>query len=699
MSFKYSGLVNSPALRTMVLAAFGLAGFGSTTLHAQSPDTSGNGLLKGAYAFRHVAVQAVDTNNNPIEVTATFGTITFDGLGDYTVNATVVDNTSNPVSQPLQVSGGYAIGSNGTGFIANPLYPNDSFDLINGAVSQGVFTGSSTESYGEQYVLNDIFVAIPLGSNPTNATFTTPYRTGVLDFTGGVSSAIKNALFELSPNGKGGFSTISFNGQASNQSETTLSQSTSGATYNFNADGSASLSVPLPSGVSSTNALFTGNKTMFQSSDGNFILGWTASGYDIFFGVKALTEAATITTSQGLYFNAGLQDSIEVFGTDSYYGALSNTGNSNGDGIAHQRVNAVQPPFDFGSDDYIALNTDGTTTGGDFIGYTYGFGVGGAAYVGIGVQGTFALVVGLHAATFAGPGVYLNPIGVVNSASNQPITASLALGELITLYGTGLADSTEVTPGGMAFPTSLNGVTVKIDGYDCPIFYVSKTQISVIVPYELASVRSVYANIQVINKGTPSNVVQMYYQDSAPGAFSQNETGIGFAAAEHAVSGQLLEPSNPAQPGEYITFYMTGLGTVTPPVPDGALGPTGPFSTADVWTNGDLTVWFNDYGTNSVQNTGVIQFAGLAPGLAGLYQLNVQVPSGVLTSNSIYVEFQTDEADVLEVQIPYGSPSASPATQAKPARPMRLASVIKARRAHGQKSLTSWPRVNNPVGR
>lgn len=143
---------------------------------------------------------------------------------------------------------------------------------------------------------------------------------------------------------------------------------------------------------------------------------------------------------------------------------------------------------------------------------------------------------------------------------------------------------------------------------------------------------------------------------------------------------------------------MTGLGTVTPPVPDGAVGPTDPFSTVDVWTNNDLTVQFNDYGTNSVGNQGVIQFAGLAPGLAGLYQLNVQVPSGVLTSSSVYVEFVTDEADVLEVQIPYGS-SGSAAPQDERARPRGVANQIKTMRTRPHKLSAHRARVNNPVGR
>jgi len=122
----------------------------------------------------------------------------------------------------------------------------------------------------------------------------------------------------------------------------------------------------------------------------------------------------------------------------------------------------------------------------------------------------------------------------------------------------------------------------------------------------------------------------------------------------------LITQANPAQPGEYISLYLTGLGTVTPPVSDGALGPTNPLSLADVNTAGNLTVLFNDYVSGSTGNTGTIQFAGLAPGLAGLYQINVQVPTGVLGSgDNVYVELITDYADNDQIQIPYGSSSAA----------------------------------------
>jgi uncharacterized protein (TIGR03437 family) len=688
-----------------------LSALGVAIASGQTQDSTGNGLLKGNYVFRNIAVQAVDTNFNPTEITATYGTIVFNGAGTYTLTGTQVDNTvSGGAPQAFSTTGVYAIGANGLGYVSSPLYSGSSIDTNDyeyGAVSQGVFAGSATEAEDEGYVLNDIFIAIPVSSaalTPTlaNAGFTSSYQTGLLDLQNGGSASTMNALFQLSPNGKGNFGTITLNGQASNQTTaTTLTQTLTSASYNFNTDGSATLTIPQPSGVSSTNALFApGQKTLFQSADGNFILGWTAAGYDIFFGVKALSIAGSNTITKGLYFTAALEDSVTVSGTDSYYGGDSLFGDANGDGIVHARLNfPTYLSYDYGSDDIVSINSSGATTSPDYSGYNYQFGDGGLAFVAIGTGGNYSLVVGLHAASFSGTGVYLNPIGVVNAASYQPITASLAPGELIELTGSGLASGSNliVAPAG-AFPTLLGGVSVTIDNTPCPIYYVSPTQLAVIAPYNLASNTTGLANIQVTNNGVQSNVVQMYLTDAAPGSFSENVSGIGFAAALHSATGQLISAANPAQPGEYISLYLTGLGTVTPTITDGAVGPSSPLSIADVYTGGNLSVLFNDYTNGSTGNSGNIEFAGLAPSLAGLYQINVQVPTGVLgAGDDVYVEFITDYADNNQIQIPYGSSvAARPALRGTRSFGEAHASMVRSRM---HKPLARRPRGGYSAGR
>jgi uncharacterized protein (TIGR03437 family) len=235
--------------------------------------------------------------------------------------------------------------------------------------------------------------------------------------------------------------------------------------------------------------------------------------------------------------------------------------------------------------------------------------------------------------------------------------------------------------GGQPFQALLGGVSVSIDGLPAPIYSVSSTQLSVMVPYELATNQTGLANIQVTSGSTMSNVVQVYFSDSAPGAFSQGQDGIGLAAALHNATGLLITKDNPAMPGEYISLYVTGLGAVTPAIADGAVAPTSPLSYSNLYNAGLLTVSFNDYGPNgsSAGNVGTIQYAGLVPTLAGLYQINVQVPtSGLAAGDSIYVEFITDTADVNEIQIPYGTAPAS--GSARKAGTLARASRIRAAR-------------------
>jgi uncharacterized protein (TIGR03437 family) len=85
--------------------------------------------------------------------------------------------------------------------------------------------------------------------------------------------------------------------------------------------------------------------------------------------------------------------------------------------------------------------------------------------------------------------------------------------------------------------------------------------------------------------------------------------------------------SAPASAGDALTIYCAGLGAVNPPVADGTAAPlTQPFAqTVDPVT---VTV-----GGEPAQ----VLFTGLAPGFAGLYQVNVVVPSGIAPGTSVPV--------------------------------------------------------------
>jgi uncharacterized protein (TIGR03437 family) len=633
---------------------------------AQGQTVSGSGLPSGTYVFREFNMSISPLASAPTY--ALSGTIVFNsGSGSYTATGTKTTSTLTAIQTvPFSASNRWSYGD-GCISIDDPLF---GVEKIAGVVSQGVIVASAPDPVVPGSDLN-VFIAIPMGSL-NNASFTSDYQTAVLDFSG----EIKNAFFTVSPNGKGGLGTITLNGQETNPPgfvAVKVTQSVNGASYSFNADGSATLTVP-------ANPFFTGTKTMFASPDGNFILGWTPGALDIFFGVKALPAGTgTNSISQGMYFTAGLDvagmlQKRPLPSPDFYFGTYSMTGDATGDALVQQLTNlplaaVTAITWDFATDDQIVVNPDGTA-GPDALGYRYAFGAGGNGFVAIGTQGIFGLVVGVRAAAPAAvEGVYISQATVVNAASYQPAIAGVAPGELITLFGSGLAPTTLAVAGGEPVPLSLGGVSTTLNGIPCPVFAVSPIQISILVPYGVAPYGA--ADLQVTNNGVASNVVSVGsgVNISQPGVFSLSQNGIGLAAARHAATGALVDQANPAQPGEYISIYMTGLGKVTPAIADGAVGPSNPLSTADCWTNGSISVLFNDYGPGALSESdvlGTIQFAGLAPGLAGLYQVNVQVPTkGLTLGDLVQIELQIDDerfqpVDIKQVYIPYGPGAAVP---------------------------------------
>ena len=141
--------------------------------------------------------------------------------------------------------------------------------------------------------------------------------------------------------------------------------------------------------------------------------------------------------------------------------------------------------------------------------------------------------------------------------------------------------------------------------------------------------------------GTKSNPVVLPLAATAPGVFSVPSGGISAGAIRHA-DGSLCNQSSPATRGEILPVYVGGLGTTNPPVKDGVATPidqlykmTGP---VNVYVGGQLV-------TN-------IQFAGLVPTVAGLYQLNIQIPETVDSGpQSLAVQTNEGFTDMVTIYI------------------------------------------------
>lgn len=625
---------NAVLLSILVITTAVAARRGAAANATISFDTSGNGMLNGRYYVRLLST-SVQASGTMVGANSVFGIMTFDGNGNYNFTGQNYVSSSGQTSA-LTYNGIYSVASSGMAQIENPLYSRDANEQIYGGVSGSkICVGSSTEGSH-----NDMFIAIPVSSGaPANSVFQGTYWLGALEFPQATTAKVRNSMFQLTPNGQGGLGTVTVTGRdATQQNNAMLTQTSSGATYSFNSDGSGVLNIPTPSGVSSGSALFSGNKTFYISSDGNYILGGSANTFDIFFGFKAVSGSATNSLFKGVYYAAGI-DSDVTDPTAPYLFSFYSSANAVGDGTSlwHERDapnNDVTYDYTFDNNTQIASN--GTVTH-DY--YKYAFGVNGDAVMVTGLQTDYSLLVGLRTQNFSGSGVFLSPVGILNAASFSPVTNSVATGEILTMYGQNLANST-MRATALPLQTSMAGVQVMINGTAAPIVDVSPTRIDAIVPY---STSGGLVQIQVVNNGTQSNAVTLYQGDCSPAVFTLTSNGLGDGAILHS-DFSVVNSSNPAKQGEVVQIYLTGLGAVSPPVADGAAAPstplTGTTTSYEVWIGGAFS---------GVQGT--VQFQGLAPGFPGLYQINAQIPANAPLGDQ-YVGINTKKCYNEQAKIP-----------------------------------------------
>lgn len=204
---------------------------------------------------------------------------------------------------------------------------------------------------------------------------------------------------------------------------------------------------------------------------------------------------------------------------------------------------------------------------------------------------------------------------VLDSGSESIVP--VAPGKIVSIYGGGLGPAAGVTgaPVSGAFGTQLAGTTVSFNGVAAPLIYAGDTQVIAIVPY---AVSGTSASVSVAYQGGISSSFSVPLAASSPGFFTANSTGAGQAAAVNAVEGTLNTAASPVKIGSYISLYLTGEGQTTPAGADGKLGGL----TAAI---PNLPV------TATVDNIpAVVQYRGGVFGaVAGLMQVNVQIPAGV----------------------------------------------------------------------
>lgn len=164
---------------------------------------------------------------------------------------------------------------------------------------------------------------------------------------------------------------------------------------------------------------------------------------------------------------------------------------------------------------------------------------------------------------------------------------------------------------------------VTIGGIPAPLIVAdgASGQINLQVPFELQGASQ--ADIMVNNNGSFSVPATVMLASASPAIFTLSQNGTGPGAILHS-DYSVVSSSSPAHGGEVLLIYATGLGAVQNSVADGAAA-SGPDSVTNA-----VTVQIGG-------QVAAVQYAGLAPGFAGLYQINVTVPQGVASGDALVV--------------------------------------------------------------
>lgn len=214
-----------------------------------------------------------------------------------------------------------------------------------------------------------------------------------------------------------------------------------------------------------------------------------------------------------------------------------------------------------------------------------------------------------------GPAIAVLP--QVNAVTSNPDTktATLAPGEIFSLYGLNLAKYTSDLGGTYqltALPSSLNGVSVTVGGKTAPLYFVAPFQINGQVPVDVANGQQPVVVTNANGASTPLNVPVAV---AAPAIYV--DAGSGAAAILRNADYSLVASDNPARAGDVLLVYLTGLGQTTPPLATGSLQ-----SGATLNRTGPVTA------TIGGKDAPVV-YSIASPGFAGLYQVALTVPAGV----------------------------------------------------------------------
>lgn len=212
---------------------------------------------------------------------------------------------------------------------------------------------------------------------------------------------------------------------------------------------------------------------------------------------------------------------------------------------------------------------------------------------------------------------------VVDAAALRGATAP---GGLIAVFGLNLARG-QAFPDGLPLPLHLEGTTLHANGAVMPLLYVSRGQINAQVPFHL--IPPLTLRIRA-SGGVAESTVRV--EPAAPQIFR-----IGAGPAAVHLDGRAVRPATPAAPGEWIVVFATGLGDVRgEPVAGEAARAAAAVLPVRAMVG---------------QSEAEVSYAGLAPGFAGLYQINLRIPTAVAGTLPLRILAGSAESEPVPIAI------------------------------------------------
>jgi uncharacterized protein (TIGR03437 family) len=227
------------------------------------------------------------------------------------------------------------------------------------------------------------------------------------------------------------------------------------------------------------------------------------------------------------------------------------------------------------------------------------------------------LLAALVFADTSGSGPYYTADSIANSAAN--VTGLYAPNTFITIYGQNLAYTTavltasEISNGVLPTVLGSTGVRVLVNNIPANIYYVSPTQVNVLVPTSLIAGPVI---LQLVVDGLAGPAVPIMLGYAAPSLFQSDATTVLGVHLDNSV----ISAASPARAGEVVVLFATGLGPTSP----AAIPNQIPQAAATVTPMSNFSLLINGTAVDPRQ----ILYAGVVPTFAGLFQINLRMPDG-----------------------------------------------------------------------